>query len=138
MIRKRCKYSHKLNAFSDGELSGQDFKKIRNHLKECRICQAELREIVNVNSVLSLYQEAETPAYMNQRILAAIREYGQEKSYWGFSRQVVKFSIAASVLISFVAGILFSEIASTSNSAGTASELDLGQTTLYSYFSGGE
>ncbi|MDO9576951.1 MAG: zf-HC2 domain-containing protein [Candidatus Cloacimonadales bacterium] len=139
MKQRKCRFSHKLNAFSDGELSKQEFEKVQNHLQECPACQSELREIVNINSFLSLYQEEEVPEYLNQRILAAVRETEQEKVKFGFHRQLVQFSIAASVLISFVAGILMSDLAYTKAYAETTtSNLELGQETLYSYFEGGE
>lgn len=139
MKQRKCGFSHKLNAFSDGELSGRDFEKIQSHLKDCRICQKQLREIVKINSFLSTFREVEVPEYLNQRILAHVREAEQNKFQLGFSRHLVKFSIAASVLISFAAGVLLSDLAVNKADAGSAkSALDLGQTTLYSYFEGGE
>ena len=94
---------------------------------------------ININSFLTSYQEEEVSEYLNQRILAAVRETDQKKVQFSFSRQIVKFSIAATVILSFVAGILFSDIAFNKAYADTSvSELDFGQNTLYSYFDGGE
>jgi len=139
MKQRKCRFSHKLNAYTDGELSKQEFEKVQNHLKECAVCQAELREIINVNSFLTSYQDEEVPEYLNQRILATVQDLEQVKVKFNFSRQIVKFSIAATVLISFAAGILLSNIAfSKAYTETTTSELDFGQNTLYSYFDGGE
>ena len=139
MKQKRCRFSHKLNAYTDGELSRKEFEKVQNHLKECADCQAELREIININSFLTSYQEEEVPEYLNQRILDAVREAEQGKVKFSFTRQLVKFSIAATVILSFAAGILFSDLAFNKAYADTSvNELDFGQNTLYSYFDGGE
>lgn len=139
MKQRKCRFSRRLNAFSDGELSKKEFGKVQNHLKECPACQAYLREIVNINSYLSSYREEEVPEYLNQKILATVRETEQEKVKFGFSRQLVNFSIAASVLISFVAGIILSDLAYNKAYADTStSNLEFGQETLYSFFKGGE
>ena len=139
MKQRKCRFSRRLNAFSDGELSKKEFRKVQNHLKECPACQAYLREIVNINSYLSSYREEEVPEYLNQKILATVRETEQEKVKFGFSRQLVNFSIAASVLISFVAGIILSDLAYNKAYADTStSNLEFGQETLYSFFEGGE
>jgi anti-sigma factor RsiW len=139
MKQKKCRFSHRLNAFSDGELSKHEFEKVQNHLKECPACQAELREIVSINSFLSSYQEEEVPEYLNQRILATVQDLEQTKVKFGFPRQIVNFSVAASVFIAFAAGIFLSDIAFNKAYADTTtSELDFGQNSLYSYFDGGE
>lgn len=139
MKQRKCRFSHKLNAYSDGELSKQEFEKVQNHLKECAACQAELREFIRINSFLTSYQEEEVPEYLNQRILATVQDSEETKAKFNFSRQIVNFSIAASVFIAFAAGILFSDLAFNKAYADTTtSELNFGQNTLYSYFDGGE
>ena len=108
---------------------------IKEHLKNCRFCQNEIRELNSINQFLSLYKNTEVPEYLNQRILASVRAISLEKNGGSFSKYVFKFSIAASVLFSFYSGILLSDIAFSSQQN---SELEFGQETLYSYFEGVE
>ena len=133
--KKKCGYFQKLNAFIDGELSKNDFEEIREHLKNCRFCQNEIRELNSINHFLSSYKNSEVPEYLNQRILASVREISLEKNEGSFSKYVFKFSIAASVLFSIYSGILLSDIAFSSQQNN---ELEFGQETLYSYFEGAE
>lgn len=133
--KKNCSYIQKLNAFIDRELSKKDFEEIKEHLKNCRFCQNEIRELNSINQFLSSYNNNEVPEYLNQRILASVREISLEKNRGFLEKYVLKFSIAASVLLSLYSGILLSDIAF---SAQQNSDLEFGQETLYSYFEGVE
>ena len=133
--KKQCSYFQKLNAYIDGELSKNDFEEIKEHLKYCRFCQNEIRELNSINQFLSSYKNNEVPEYLNQRILASVREISLEKNRGFLNKYVLKFSIAASVLFSFYSGILLSDLAFSSQQN---SELEFGQETLYSYFEGVE
>jgi anti-sigma factor RsiW len=139
MNTRKCRFSHKLNAFSDGELSKKEFEKVQSHLKECAACQAELREIVNINSFLSSYQEEQVPEYLNQRILATVRQMETTRQHSWLGRRVVSFSIAASVAISFFTGILLADLTYQKSYSDTStSSLSFGEETLYSFYEGGE
>ena len=131
--KKQCSYFQKLNAYIDGELSKRDFNEIKEHLKNCRFCQNEIRELNSINQFLSSYKNNEVPEYLNQRILASVREISLEKNRGFLNKYIFKFSIAASVLFSFYSGILLGDIAF---SAKQNSELEFGEETLYSYFEG--
>ena len=133
--KKKCSYIQKINAYIDGELSKKDFEEIKEHLKNCKFCQNGIRELISINQFLSLYKNTEVPEYLNQRILASVREISLEKNGGSFSKYVFKFSIAASVLFSLFSGILLSDIAFSSQQN---SYLEFGQETLYSYFEGVE
>ena len=139
MKTKECGFSHKLNGYIDGELSETEFKKVRSHLKDCRVCQEQLRELTNLNSFLNRYQEETVPEYLNQRILASVKEKENEESHSWFHKNVIGFSVAASLVISFFTGIILSDLAyqkSHNNSSTIA--LNFGNETLYSYYEVGE
>ena len=133
--KNKCGYIQKINAYIDGELSKKDFEEIKEHLKNCRFCQNEIRKLNSINQFLSSYKNNEVPEYLNQRILASVRDISLEKNRGFLGKYVFKFSIAASVLFSFYSGILLSDIAFSSQQN---SELEFGQETLYSYFEGVE
>ena len=135
MKEKECRFSKRLNAYIDGELKKGEFQKVREHLKSCHLCQTELRELTNLNRFLSSYKEEEVPEYINQRIMATIKSTTTHPQRAWFTRRVVSFSIAASVIISFVIGIFMSNQAFTQNND---SDLQFGEESLYSFFEGGE
>jgi len=135
MKEKECRFSKRLNAFIDGELKKDEFQKVREHLKSCHLCQAELRELTNLNGFLSSYKEEEVPEYINQQILTAIESTPIHPQRVWLTRRVVSFSIAVSVLISFAAGIFLSNQAFAQNND---SDLQFGEESLYSFFEGGE
>jgi len=135
MKEKECKFSKRLNAYIDGELKKDEFQKVREHLKSCHLCQAELRELTSLNRFLSSYKEEEVPEYINQRILTAIESSSVHPQIAWLTRRVVSFSIAASVLISFAAGVFLSNQAFAQNKD---SDLQFGQETLFSMYYEGE
>ena len=135
MKEKECRFSKRLNAYIDGELKKGEFQKVREHLKSCHLCQTELRELTNLNRFLSSYKEKEVPEYINQRIMATIESTATHPQRTWFTRRVVSFSIAASVLISFAAGVFISNQAFAQNND---SDLQFGQETLFSMYYEGE
>lgn len=135
MKEKECRFSKRLNAYIDGELKKSEFQKVREHLKNCHLCQTELRELTNLNRFLSSYKEEEVPEYINQRIMATIESTAIHPQRAWFTRRVVSFSIAASVLISFAAGVFISNQAFAQNND---SDLQFGQETLFSMYYEGE
>ena len=135
MKEKECRFSKRLNAYIDGELKMDEFQKVREHLKSCHLCQAELRELTNLNVFLSSYKEEEVPEYINQRILTAVESTSIHPQRAWLTRRVVSFSIAASVLISFATGVFLSNQAFAQNND---SDLQFGQETLFSMYYGGE
>ncbi|MCF7792893.1 MAG: zf-HC2 domain-containing protein [Candidatus Cloacimonetes bacterium] len=141
MKKKECRYSHKLNAYADGELSKNEFEEIQKHLKSCSACQQNLREITNLSSFLDKYEEEEVPEYLNQRILATVQEM-ETKHYW-FGKRIVSFSIAASMAISFLIGILLADVTyqksfPDNSTTASSSVFNFGEETLYSFFEGEE
>jgi hypothetical protein len=112
-----------------------EFQKVREHLKSCHLCQIELRELTTLNGFLSSYEEEEVPEYINQRILTTIESTAIHPQRVWFTRRVVNFSIAASVLISFAAGVFMSNQAFAQNND---SDLEFGQETLFSMYYEGE
>jgi len=124
-----CSFSKKLNAYIAGELSEIEHEEVRAHISSCHLCQKEIRELNQVENFLMQYTDEEVPAGLNEKILNSV-----SRSYVNpFKRKVVSFSIAASIIVSFVTGILLSDITFTQE---TESDFDFGQNTLYSYFEG--
>ena len=127
--KSECNFEKKLNAYIAGELSEMEHNKVREHISSCHLCQNEIRNLQQVDNFLFQYTEEEVPARLNEKILSSVSQSHTNP----FMRKVVSFSIAASVLISFMAGIVLSNglYAET-----TDSDITIGEDSLYSYFEG--
>ncbi len=124
-----CSFEEKLNAYIAGELSETEHNIVRKHISSCHLCQNEIRTLQQVDTFLFQYTEEEVPAELNEKILnSAVKNRTNI-----FMRKVVSFSIAASVLISFIAGIVLSNglYAET-----TDFDITIGEDSLFSYFEG--
>ncbi len=124
-----CSFEKKLNAYIAGELSEMEHNKVREHISRCHLCQNEIRTLQQVDNFLFQYTEDEVPAGLNEKILNSVSKSHSNP----FMRKVVSFSIAASVLISFMAGIVLSNGLYAEN---TDSDITIGEDSLYSYFEG--
>ncbi len=124
-----CSFEKKLNAYIAGELSEMEHNKVREHISSCHLCQNEIRTLQQVDNFLFQYTEDEVPAGLNEKILNSVSKSHSNP----FMRKVVSFSIAASVLISFMAGIVLSNGLYAEN---TDSDITIGEDSLYSYFEG--
>lgn len=136
MKKEHCRFSHKLNAYIDAELSKKDFEEVQAHLKHCHLCQNELRELMKVNSFLDNYLEAEVAESVIQNILEKADQMNLNPQRFRFKQRIINFSVAASIILSFATGVLMSDLAFKQNIETTSFEL--GESTLYSYFEGGE
>jgi anti-sigma factor RsiW len=127
--KDECSFKKKMNAYIAGELSEKEHNKVREHISSCHLCQNEIRILQQVDTFLFQYTEEEVPAGLNDKILNSVSKSRTNP----FLRKIVSFSIAASVLISFMAGILLSNglYAKT-----TDSNITIGEDSLYSYFEG--
>lgn len=124
-----CSFEKKLNAYIAGELSEMEHNKVRKHISSCHLCQNEIRTLQQVDTFLLQYTEEEIPAGLNEKILNSVSKNRTNP----FMRRVVSFSIAASVLISFMAGILLSN-----GLYAEANDFDItiGEDSLFSYYEG--
>ena len=133
--RIKCNISKKSNAFIDGELRKSDFEKFQIHIKSCRICQNEIKELNKIDKYLSSYKDEEVPEDLNQKILASVKQISQKDSLKFLSHKFANLAIAASVALAFFAGLILSDLTFSSNKEFT---YELGQESLYSYFEGVE
>ena len=127
--KNECSFEKKLNAYIAGELREMEHNKVREHISSCHLCQNEIRNLQQVDTFLFQYTEEEVPAGLNEKILNSVSQSRTSP----FMRKVVSFSIAASVLISFMAGIMLSNGLYAEN---TDSDITIGEDSLYSYFEG--
>jgi anti-sigma factor RsiW len=126
-----CKFKEKINAYLDNELNETEFLQVKNHLLTCSICQAEVREINQLNNFLEKYQEEEVPDSITNDILAAVSEVSE--TYFIRKNRFIKYTAAASIAASFIIGLLFSSLIFPNNNDSLA-EYSLGQESLYSYY----
>jgi len=127
--KNECSFEKKLNAYIAGELSETDHNEVRMHISSCHLCQNEIRELQQLDGLLGKYVEEDVPAGLHQKILNSVPITNTNL----FMRKVVSFSIAASVLISFMAGIVLSNGLYADN---TDSDITIGEDSLFSYFEG--
>ncbi|MEA2096250.1 MAG: zf-HC2 domain-containing protein [Candidatus Cloacimonadota bacterium] len=127
--KNECDFKKKLNAYIAGELSEMEHNKVREHISSCHLCQNEIRTLQQVDTFLFQYTEEEVPAGFNEKILNSVSKNRANP----FMRKVISFSIAASVIISFMAGIMLSNglYAET-----TDFDITIGEDSLFSYFEG--
>ncbi|MCX7799645.1 MAG: zf-HC2 domain-containing protein [Fimbriimonadales bacterium] len=69
----------KLSALLDGELGGNEALLVREHLRQCARCSAEWRELRALKLALGQLTDAEPPAGLEDRLLAAVRRQGSER-----------------------------------------------------------
>ena len=127
--KNECSFEKKLNAYIAGELSEMEHNKVREHISSCHLCQNEIRTLQQVENFLSQYTDEEVPAGLNEKILNSVFKSRTNP----FMRKVISFSIAASVLISFMAGILLS---SGLYADSSDSDITIGEDSLFSYYEG--
>ncbi|MDA3813909.1 MAG: zf-HC2 domain-containing protein [Candidatus Cloacimonetes bacterium] len=127
--KNECSFEKKLNAYIAGELSEMEHNKVRMHISSCHLCQNEIRTLQQVDNFLFQYTEKEVPAGLNEKILNSVPKTSTNP----FMRKVISFSIAASVLISFMAGIMLS---SGLYADSSDSNITIGEDSLFSYYEG--
>ncbi len=139
MKKQECRFSHKLNAYADGELAGSDFDKVQAHLMQCPPCQIELRELSRLNSFLNTFEEEKVPEHLNQRIMATVNDLEISSKRSWLSQKVIGFSVAASIAVSFFIGIMLADATfQKTYSDNSGSVFSFGQESLYSFYEGGE
>ena len=127
--KNECSFERKLNAYIAGELNETEYNKVQMHISSCHLCQNEIRELQQLDGLLGKYIEEEVPAGLNEKILNSVSTTYANP----FMRKVVSFSIAATVIISFMAGIVLSNGLYAEN---TDSDITIGEDSLFSYFEG--
>lgn len=127
--KNECSFMKKLNAYIAEELNKEEHKLVRMHISECHLCQNEIRALQQLDNFLSQYSEEEVPAGLNEKILNSV----STNSTNPFIRKVISFSIAATVLISFMAGVVLSNGLYAEN---TETNITFGEETLFSYIEG--
>jgi len=127
--KNECSFSKKLNAYIAGELDQTEFKTVQAHISTCHLCQNEMRNLQRLDDLLSNYTDEEVPAGLNERILNSVAKERTNP----FIRKVVSFSVAATVIISFMAGVLLSNTLYAQN---TEDNITIGEDSLYSYYQG--
>lgn len=63
---------HELSAFLDGELDGVKSLRMRDHLRTCEHCQAELAELKVVKTALGQTDEVELPIGFEERLVSFV------------------------------------------------------------------
>ena len=127
--KNECSFEKKMNAYIAGELCEMEHNNVREHISSCHLCQNEIRNLQQVDTFLFQFTEEDVPAGLNEKILNSVSNTSTNP----FMKNVVSFSIAASILISFIAGIMLS---SGLYAETTDSNITIGEDSLYSYFEG--
>ena len=135
-MKGKCKYSKLVNAYLDGELPKKKVGKFKAHLHECSICQNELRRINTLNGFLSKYKTEEMPRTAYKEILKETGEVKKHLKTIVLFHKISKISVAASIVLAFVAGILVSNKTFASNSDTT--NIEFADNSFYEYLDLGE
>ncbi|MDY6915215.1 MAG: anti-sigma factor [Candidatus Cloacimonadota bacterium] len=129
-MKKRCKWTKKINAYLDKEIDSKQIDFIDKHLKQCSECKIKLIELQELNSALEDVHIQPAPSYLEQRILANAREVNPTP------RGLIKIPVAASVVAALVLGFIFST--QTFSDYTSQENFTLGTNTIYSYLEGTE
>jgi len=135
-MKKSCKYSALVSAFADGELQGKKLEEFRAHLKKCAECRNELQEMKTVTEFLSGYRNEEVSESVYTRILSESGEVKKHLKTITLFHRISKISVAASIVLAFVAGILVSNKTFASNSDTT--NIEFADNSFYEYLDLGE
>jgi anti-sigma factor RsiW len=136
-MKGKCKYLRDVNAYLDGELSKKRFEKFQTHVKECPICQNELRQLNTLNNFLSRFKTETIPENVYKRILNETNVVKKHIKSIELFHKISKISIAASILFAFLSGIFISNTVFASESK-SSSEIEFAEDTLYEYLNLGD
>jgi len=110
----RCVQS-KLSAYCDGELRGTESLQVRDHLRRCEVCMAELEALREVTSQLQqLSQVPAPPLGAEERVVAQISASGVAV------RRFPQIALA-SLAIGAVLGVIVLSLFNSSLSSGSSS-----------------
>ena len=129
--RLDCKFKEKINAYLDNELNEAEFIQVKDHLMNCSICQTEVRELTQLNNLLSQFQEEKVPNSVTTGILDSVYKITETKLIR--KNRFIKYTAVASIAASFIIGLLFSSL-TFQNNDDSLSEYSMGQESLYSYY----
>lgn len=110
-IKRGCLPKRVINAYLDGELSGEKEERVKAHLESCPYCQREARALSAARSLLSLLPSPERPAfywdYYEKRLRerVASRSPGIAVSHW-----VLRYAIVALAMLVLTVGIVSGNI----------------------------
>ena len=106
---ERCKFKKRLSYYLADELSIAEKAILDNHLSDCPNCRQELATLQAeedlVRDFLSEYQSEEISRDLQDKILSIPTRVSAKPKFYDFA---IKFSIAASMIISFGLGVLIS------------------------------
>ena len=105
----------KLSAYLDNELSFQERAEIEMHVKGCEKCSLALKELQNTVAHVKGIEEVEPPAWLEQKIMAKIREesvqpVGFVEKFFSFINIKASLPALATVAIAVTAFMLFRTI----------------------------
>jgi len=129
-MKKKCKWTKKLNAYLDGELNPKQAAAMQDHLEICNTCLEKLQDLKAVNLFLGEYTPSTAPYYLQQKIIANAQDIKIKHR-----RTIAKLPITVSALAAFVLGFIFSTQTFTNNDS---TQISLGSESLYSYLEGVE
>ena len=80
-----------LSAYMDGELTGIETLRIRDHLARCTACDSEYRSILETKMMICSLPVAEPDPDFEQRLIAGLRNVSHESGRW--SRLLAPFAL---------------------------------------------
>ena len=113
-----------LNAFLDGELKGLRLRQVQDHLANCAVCRAELKELQSLSQILkeAALAVADQPAdrFIAELTLTLPRREGDAPSprKWENIGWWLAPVGAVTAFVFLQAGLTFSALISTANAAG--------------------
>lgn len=97
--------SRMLSSYLDRELPGEEMLEIREHVRSCTDCQAELEGIRRVKDSMTRLSIFEAPEGLEARLVAALDQPAKSRRDWfAAAGLVLASSVAAAVLAVVISG----------------------------------
>jgi len=110
MKKMDCKVTQKqLSAYLENTLSGMERDKVSKHLSTCETCRKQLEWLVVLDNELKSMQKETPKPYLFTRMKARMEKEKPVVSWW----QPASYTIAASLVLGLMAGILIGKLTIT-------------------------
>lgn len=113
----------KLQAYSNGELSGWQERRVADHLSRCPACAAEAKELANAWAALDVLTDTGACPNLIDRVLARIHEHEQQQARRIPLLPFLRLTFAHAALYAMVIGFCAGFLGGTLYPAGTSPDV---------------
>lgn len=106
-MKRSCLSKRILNAFLDGELEGEKAERVKAHLKDCPLCQEEVRSLKTAKLLVSeLPAPEKSEIYWEQYERHLMERVSLKKATFGLSHRALRYAVVAFAMLLLSVGIV--------------------------------